>query len=191
MKSVKIDDLYFAPGIRYDDVDWQDDSEVVKAFEKRLCGLYMEPTRELCDDDRNVFAAGVMCTVTIDMLARFTYDQQRGVRKRFTKWLKDAESNFKCTSLGEGDKSLADRVYEDFRNGTVHEGRVKKGGQFSLRIDGLFATDNGIIVLNPEKLLELIKCQAKAWIETLQEDSDARKKFCDTLREDLEDDIAS
>lgn len=51
-------------------------------------------------------------------------------------------------------KSIARLFYEDFRNGLVHEGRIKNRGQFSLDLDQLLDFDHLAMVVNPRMLLE-------------------------------------
>ena len=45
----------------------------------------------------------------------------------------------------QGD-ALAERFYEDFCNGLVHEGRVKNGDQFSLEVDETVKELQGLLL---------------------------------------------
>lgn len=67
---------------------------------------------------------------TIDVLSRLKYDIDE-VRKRYVSWLVSEIPDFGLPIPKYKDQKLADLFYKQFRNGLVHEGRIKDGGQFS------------------------------------------------------------
>jgi hypothetical protein len=109
------DILYFAPGIRFDGVD-VDGPRLPEQFKRRMVGFYLEPARE-CTRLSFAFAAGVLLVSCVDALARLRFGD--GVGKRFKKFAAE-----ELQSLSGGD--VAERLYDEFRNGLVHEARLKK-----------------------------------------------------------------
>jgi hypothetical protein len=88
-------------------------------------GFYLEPAAR-CAADRHAFAAGVLLVTCIDALARMRFNNPK-VGDRIKRFAREELRSFSASGL-------ATRFYEDFRNGLVHEARIKNGGQFSLDI---------------------------------------------------------
>ncbi len=157
--------LYFAPDLKFDLVKWNDKEALIKAFEDRINGFYLGPSQKLCQLNKfYAFAAGVLCVSTIDCLAMISISPNR-VGDRFKQWTQNniAELN---------QSSLASRFYEDFRNGLVHEGRIKKGGQFSFETDNkLLKIDEGVMIINPDILIQKINYSFNQYIRRLKTNS--------------------
>lgn len=118
----KGDILYFAPGIRFNQIDLNGPT-LPEQFNCRITGYYIKPAEECCERGQ-AFAAGVLLVSCIDALARFKF-KTNDVGKRFKDFVQQELPSF-------SNKELAKRFYEDFRNGLIHESRIKLGGQFSL-----------------------------------------------------------
>ena len=143
-------------------LDGGDKERVIQMFEQRVKELYLEPARLLikCAKRRrnyigSLFSAGLICVSTIDFLGRYYMGcQERNVESRFICWLL---SYMRPPFNGYLAKKFM-ILYKDFRNGLVHECRIKNGGEFSLNIDNLFVlkeVDNRkYLVVNPEVLLK-------------------------------------
>ena len=134
------------------------------------------------------FSAGLICVSVIDFLGRFYFGQcqrRRDTKCRFISWLlKYTGSSF--------DFDLADKFYTDFRNGLVHECRIKNGGEFSLNISNLKEERNGgkHLAINPKILLEEIKNGFKKYLEDLKRDSILFKRLRDCLMTDFKEDFS-
>ena len=131
--------LLFAPGIRFDQADLQGDA-LPAQYRQRMAGFYIEPA-VVCADHGHAFAAGTLLVACIDGMVCLRYCDAV-VRHRFIKLAQEDFRSFRTAAL-------AARFYEDFRNGLVHEGRVKNGGQFSLEVDETVRELQGLLLINP------------------------------------------
>jgi hypothetical protein len=173
------DHLYFAPGVRFTEVNF-DDVHLPEHLRARIQGFYLQPASE-CAGAGHAFAAGVLVLVCIDALARFsTGDPAVGQRfKRFAR--------AKLRSFAAGD--LADRLYEDFRNGLIHEGRIKSGAQFSLEFAETITRIDGLMIINPARLADEVRAALDRFIEDLVRDAGARRRLSQALKRDHEGDF--
>ena len=187
------DELYYSPSCTFkklkDMVD-NNRSEIIKAFKERVEELYLKPAELLIqrakEEKENMgflFSAGLICVSVIDFLGRF-YTGQNCVRNRFIEWiLKYMNRSF--------NSEISDKFYEDFRNGLVHECRIKNGGEFSLEIDKpidvVQMEKYDYLVVNPEKLLEEIREAFENYITDL----DKRNKLYEQLKKIINSDFES
>jgi hypothetical protein len=157
-------ELYFSKNLRFSEVNWNDKKSVTDAFKNRVETFYLEPAKKLIEtgDPFYAFAVGVLCVSTIDFLACVSINP-RAVGERFKQWVRD--------NISEFDKTLADRFYLEFRNGLVHEGRIKNCGQFSFDTDNeLFKTMKGAMIVNPSLLLEAITNSFNIYINKVEKE---------------------
>jgi hypothetical protein len=108
-----------------------------------MFGFYVEPA-EACADRGQAFASGVMLVSCIDALARVQFSDPK-VGDRIKRFAREQLKSFPT-------EALATRFYDDFRNGLVHEARIKEGGQFSLEIGGTVEELSGVMLINPARL---------------------------------------
>jgi hypothetical protein len=153
------DILYFSPKYKFIDLKWDDKDNLLKAFQDRVEGFYIEPTRKL-NEEKKAFAAGVLCVATIDSLARIETGLDK-VGDRFEYWVKNNIEQFNRPNPDKPSQTLAYRFYDEFRNGLVHEGRIKNAGQFSHDRNELVNTVevNGaesVMIVNPDCLLNAV-----------------------------------
>ena len=176
--------LYFSPKYKFRDLNWDNKEDLINAFRDRVKGFYLDPAKEL-NKKKYGFAAGVLCVATIDFLARFETGLLNDVRNRFEEWLKKHIEEFK-------DEDLAYRFYNEFRNGLIHEGRIKNGGQFSYEFDELVTggdSENSPMIVNPGKLLEAIEKSFNNYIKTVEKDECAFALLKCALKRDFQKDI--
>jgi len=198
MRRTREGELYYSPSCKFEDlkkvIDNGDKDKIIIMFKERVKELYLEPARLLIEhakEDRNmgfVFSAGLICVSVIDFLGRFYMGcPEKDVGSRFICWLL---SYMRPPFNGY----LAKRFYEDFRNGLVHECRIKNGGEFSLNkgetIKGE-VDDNGVryLVVNPEKLLKKLEDGFKNYLDDLQQDEDMFRQFVECLKKDFKEDF--
>lgn len=131
--------LFFSPTIKFEDIEIESQENFPAQFKKRIEGFYLEPIK-LLNKESNAFAAGVLLVSCIDALSRYDskYAKLDTDQKRISQWVQE-----KLPSFEDGYNS---RFYYDFRNGLVHEARIKKAGSFSYEIDKTF-------ILKDEKMV--------------------------------------
>jgi hypothetical protein len=176
---MRIDELlYFAPGITFDQVDFSGE-RLPEQLAARVRGFYLEPAR-LCAAAEHGFAAGVVLLACVDALARWTTGS-RDVDARFISF-----AQRELPSFAEG--SRAEQLYTAFRNGLVHEGRIKAGAQFSFDFQGTCEDLQGVLVINPTLLAREIDAALTAWVAELRSNRTLRAQLARRLAQDHKDD---
>ena len=177
---MRIGDLiYFAPGVRFTEVDLNG-AKLPGQFECRISGYYLDPA-DHCSERGEAFAAGLVLVSCIDGLARLQYGGRVG--ERFRRFAQHELSSFQ-------EEPIARRFYEDFRNGLVHEARIKRGGQFSLEHNQTLTEDTDLIVINPQLLGREVRQALRRYIALLAVDDSLRAKFSARLREQFVEEFA-
>lgn len=173
---MRIDDvLYFAPDVRFDEVDYASET-LPMVFAARVRGFYLEPASRALDNG-DAFAAGVLLVACIDALARF--DVGGPVGQRFEQFARKRLDSFKN---GSG----ASVLYLDFRNGLVHESRIKRGAQFSVDFDPeqTYQRSQGVSIVNPRRLLGEVDEALSRYVEELSNNPQRRAEFANLLQQD-------
>jgi hypothetical protein len=172
---MKIDDvLYFAPGLRFDEVDF-DGPGLPSQLEARMVGFYLEPA-DWCIKMKFAFAAGVLLTTCIDALSR-AQTGSPDVKRRFTSFCRGHLQSFVR-------QAIAERFYEEFRNGLVHEARIKKGAQFSFDFDETVTEVDDALILNPAPLALEVRQGLERYIQHLKRNAAERGEFAARLKAD-------
>lgn len=175
---MKIDDiLYFAPKIKFSQVDWNG-RKLANQFKARIEGFYLEPARK-CAESEYAFAAGTLLVSCVDALARLRFGGN--VKTRFTKFARKELQSFSRDNLAE-------RFYEEFRNGLVHKARLKQGAQFSLGIGRTLKRFDGILVVNPEHLAGELSSALDSYGDLLRQNDTDRRELANRLKQDLSKD---
>ena len=141
------DYLYFAPDIRFDKVQL-DSPEVVRQYQKRIEGYYLEPARMLASKGYG-FGAVTILASALDALARFERPLTEKNRKRYISWTSKHVPSL--TAL-----DFARQFYDDFRCGVVHEGRAKAGCVFVPKTAYTIKVEGNLMGVNPEKFADEI-----------------------------------
>jgi hypothetical protein len=173
------DYLYFAPGVRFSQLDLSGPG-IAEQYEARIRGFYLDPAYELACA-RHAFASGLLLVACIDALAGLRY--KCGMGQRFKQWLKEELAG--CFT----DDDARESFYEDFRNGLVHEARIKKGGEFSLEQGTTVTACGGSPRINPLHLWKEVSAALSAYVKTLREDEAERTKFVANLRSTFEQEL--
>ena len=105
-----------------------------------------------------------------------------GVGARFQKFVGEELRSFS----GGG---VAQRFYDDFRNGLVHEARLKKGGQFSLKTKTTVEELGGLLLINPVYLAQEVRAALGSYVTLLGHDNSERERPAEALRQDHSDDF--
>ena len=194
MRRTREGELYYSPSYKFEDlkkaINNGDKDKIIIMFKERVKELYLKPARLLIEhakEDRNmgfVFSAGLICVSVIDFLGRFYMGcPEKDVRSRFICWLLSY-------MRPPFDGYSANRFYEDFRNGLVHECRIKNGGEFSLSIQKPLVKREGYLVVNPKVLLEKIKNGFNKYLEDLRKNNILSEELINCLKKDFESDFS-
>ena len=186
------DELYFSPNYKFIDLKWDDKDNLIKAFRDRVEGFYLTPTKELNKSKKYAFATGVICVTTIDFLARIELGLSDQVGRRFENWLKSNISDFNVPNPNNRSQSLAYRFYDEFRNGLVHEGRIKNAGQFSYNFSKsaeLVKVKDTVMIVNPGTLLEVINTSFDRYMDEVENKEFVFQAFRCALIRDFQIDI--
>ena len=161
------DVLYFSPKYKFKDLKWNDKKELIKAFVDRIKGFYLYPISKL-NREKNAFAAGLLCVSVIDILAKYQTGCSE-VKRRYTKWLEDNIEEFK--ERDHRNEKISLRFYKEFRNGLIHEGRIKEGGVFSYYVKNIHVEkineEASILMVNPCFLEDSIRKAFDRYIEII------------------------
>lgn len=174
------DELHFSPKYKFSELNWDDKTDVIEAFKDRVEGFYVGPTQKL-NRDKDGFAAGLLCVATIDFLARISLDAN-GVKDRIVKWLR-------TNIIGFEYPDLADRFYEEFRNGLVHEGRIKNAGQFSYEYRKVISVVDGTMLVNPDLLSNAVMSSFQMYLKKLRTDDLIYQALRSTLLSDFKREV--
>ena len=135
------DTLYFSPEHAFRDLDFTNTDQIALAFQDRVDGFYFAPAARLITSN-DAFAAGLVIFAGVEFVALAT--SEIGA----SDWLAD---NLKI------DATVTAKIWEYFRHGLSHEGRVKASAQFSFETGKVVVESEGIFVINPDHLLQGVK----------------------------------
>jgi hypothetical protein len=171
------DDLFFAPGVRFGDVDLSG-PDLAEQYRVRINGFYLVPA-QLCVERGYAFAAGLLLVSTIDFMAGLHHSAEdladRGVGADFRRF-----ARHKLQSFRSGD--LAQRLYDEFRNGLAHEARIKNAGEFSFDWPQTVRLAGGRLCINPAWLLREVEAALDQQIAELTQDEAKCEEAAERLR---------
>lgn len=197
--------IYFAPGIEFKTVDWDDYHALVEHFIARVYAYYITPAKKMSEWLENAghdpsvllgiaFGSGVICCTTIDFLARIELNTN-AVGIRYTQWLKKYIPEMNNSDPDNDQQTIAERFYGEFRNGLIHEGRVKNAGQFSLDPDPFYPPSQVVsfvdhaMVVHPFNLLYTIEAGLHRLCIELHSDPDRLAQFAVSIKNTYQTDI--
>lgn len=180
--------LFFAPGIEFKDLRWEDIDFLIYAFSQRIEGFYFAPIQLLLESGQ-AFGAGALCTTIIDFLAAFSENTTANVGQRYERWLKQNLAEFDQPNPDDTSTILAKRFYDEFRNGLVHEGRIKNAGQFSFENDQTIAFENDAMIIHPGFLFGGIVQAHQNYVQSINQDEFSRQSFRSTLTDWFSEDM--
>jgi len=169
------------------DINFDDRNCTIDAFKSRIEDFYIKPATQLVESN-NFFAAGVLSVCTIDLIARYELASDK-VGERFVSWTNKYIKEFNLKDSNNPGKTFSDRFYSDFRNGLVHEGRIKGGSQFSDFFPDLITLEGKIMVINVRLLIDSISKSFDCFIKQISENTERYTLFKDTLLNDFKIDL--
>lgn len=177
----KGDVLYFSPKHKFINLDWNDKEKLTDAFKDRVGGFYLHPAKIL-NERQYAFAVGTLCTTIIDFLARIEFGLDK-TGERIKKWL--LKYIPECFN-----DNLAERFYREFRNGLVHEGRIKRCGQFSYdHKEELIHLIDDVLIINPNLLLGKIIKAFDSYLKEVKTDEFKFQQLRCALIRDFQEDV--
>lgn len=186
------DILYFSPSFKFEDIDFADKERTIEAFKDRMYGFYLSPAKRLLDSN-DAFASGLICTSVIDILARYMIGIDE-VGKRITKWIIENVDGFDHEGAFNDDNyknTIAYKFYSRFRNGLVHEGRIKELGQFSFEYQHILKVYDEAIIVNPKILLDQLMEIFNNFCDELLANEDKYNRFQSMLEEDFTQELSA
>ncbi len=82
-----------------------------------------------------------------------------------------------------------DLVCDDFRNGLLHEGRIKRAGQFTYKIPKTVQVERGVVLINPRILLDQIRVAFKDYLKKTRSDRRRLQILARAVMEVFEEDF--
>lgn len=172
--------LHFSPNCIFGELDFDNRERLIECFRDRIFGFYIEPAK-LLDKENLAFSCGLLCAATIDSLARILYPDKK-VGFRIMKWLDNNIAEFR-------EDKYSERFYYDFRCGLVHEGRIKNPGEFSYDSEELVTRVDGVMRINPRRLLLRLERAVEKYLLELESDPISFSKFKEALEKDFEEEV--
>lgn len=173
--------LFFSKNYTFKDFKNGDKQKRLAAFQDRVYSLYIDPINILIENEA-AFGAGVISVSLIDCFVRVMFRIPRSNPDSYKKWLKSNINDF-CKD------DYAKRFYEDFRCGLVHEGRIKKAGQFTFSIREIIKKENGIFFVNPSLLSKKLIDVFEEYLILVENNSEEYNKFEAFLLSDFKEDF--
>jgi len=69
------------------------------------------------------------------------------------------------------------KINEDYRNGLIHEGRIKNLGQFSFEFNELIRVESLCSVINPTILLDETRIRFSEYLKIAKDNKEEMHKF--------------
>lgn len=179
--SVRDGTLYFAPNVRWDEVDFNRVEALRAQLRHRFEGFYLAAAERLLRDRGphgiEDFAAGLIILCAFDAIARLWTGKKDQVSQRFTQ----AFNTFAPKVVEGFDPGWTPSLYDKFRNGLVHESSIKKDARFDIKAVEFISIDGGVYVVNPKCLLQITRCALDGLLDPNKDFAQATK----ILREDF------
>ncbi len=171
-------DLQFAPGIPFHALDFRS-GKLADQFEARIEGFYIDPALSLAKN-RFDFAAGLLAVCAADALGGI-FTGASGTRSRMV--------GFFRTIPGLDRKNFAELFCDDFRNGLVHDARVKNGGKFSINYDDAAVPFGSSLEVNPYALALNVRKTLREQCAQARKNAAELKALAAVIKRRFEDDI--
>lgn len=185
------DIIYFAPDIRIDQIDFNDRESLISALSLRIKEYYFRPVELLLANGNpsNAFSVGVLVVTAMDAIAYYSVKEHIGNHSgsnRIAKLL--IEINEFGFYSSDRDK-IANTFTAKFRNGLIHEGRIKAGNQFSFCYGSVFEKDEEFLIINPRLLFECVRQYFSDYTENLRLNNFAFSQFQSRVKIQFESEI--
>jgi len=137
--------LYFSPNVKFADLGTAGPQTLLEAFRDRVEGYYLQPAMRSVEAG-DAFAGGIVCCAAIELIADMLADQQP------CDWL--------AANIPEFANAETRPFWGYFRDGLMHEGRIRGNeqlsGQFSLQAPRMVERIGSLLIVNPGLLLNTV-----------------------------------
>lgn len=170
------DVVYFSPDLRIVDVDFNDRPRILNAIQSRIEEYYLAPARML-NANNMAFAAGVMLLSAIDAIAYYSIPRNKSNSR-----IEALISQLDGVGRFPNPQSISSKICLNFRNGLIHEGRVKNGCQFAYNYPELLWQEHDFLILNPALLFQSISEYFEGFMNVLRRDLASYEQFSERLQ---------
>jgi len=170
---------YFAPGVPFEALDLSG-KQLPDQLLARMEGYYLGPA-ERCIKVRDAFAAGVLLVTCIDAISRFDFGPNRAERKVG----KDFSTFVRIRLPSFRDQNMATLLYKKYRNGLVHEARLKEGCQFSFGLKSTLDISRKFPVVDPSGLLRELRSAVSALVQEMRDSKAFQKELLKYVRREF------
>jgi hypothetical protein len=153
--------LFFAPGVRFRDLDVNDREALANALASRAERWFFEPAESVASSAP--FASGIVTVCFIDAAAEFA-------GMTMVDWLQSAVPDTLARDPRRNGKSIAVSFQEDVRNGLVHHARLSRGAEFSTELERPMLIIGNVLVVNPILLLAALRARWESFLEDVRSD---------------------
>lgn len=171
--------VFFAPGVTFEQLDL-DGTELPDQYRRRVEGYYLDPA-ELLIRAGSGFAAGLITVAAIDAMSRLYFGPNR--LRRVTN--RDFRTFARHLLPSFGKPKAADLLWENYRNGLVHEGRVKEGCQFELGRQTTLDLTGPLPLIDPARLLAEVRAALQQLVKEMKESASFRREMAKLLRREF------
>lgn len=167
------DGLFFAPGLRFKDLNLDDATALADALRDRAQAWFFKPARHV--GGSSPFAAGVVVVCFIDAAATLEGTE-------FAEWIHGALPNSANADPRRLNKTVAESFEEDVRHGLVHHARLNRGAEFSLDSESALEIIQSVLVINPLQLLDVVETRWEKTLARLCSEPDVHRSIRDEIR---------
>lgn len=178
------DIIYFSPNHKTPDLDLNDGNKLMEAFIDRVEGFYLRPAEKLTDEF-DAFAKGVLILTAIDFIGEFFIRTESANRiKAFCSELPSIKKLDNKES-----KRQVKIINDDYRNGLIHEGRIKNLGQFVDVVKDLFISGEGNSMINPTIMVNETRLTFYKYVAEIKESKEKMYHFKNKCKQHFEKEI--
>lgn len=146
--------LYFAPSIRFKELNLDDPEALAIALDRRIENWYLDPAEKIVR--YYPFASGTLLVCFVDYAAGLIHGRPP-TKRDVADLLEEATREFRELDPRRSGKTLAISFVDFVRNGLVHNARLSCGAQFSVDCEATVEVVNGILIVNPNNLVKELR----------------------------------
>ncbi|CAM1369459.1 hypothetical protein [Tenacibaculum xiamenense] len=178
------DILYFSPNYKTPYLDLENGEILLKAFVERVEEFYFKPAQKL-NNEFEAFSKGVLILTAIDFIGDYFIRTGNSDRiKKFCSGLKSIKKLSKNEII-----SITKIINDDYRNGLIHEGRIKNMGQFFYGVNQLIVIGDKNTMINPNILLDETRERFYEYVQKIQNSKEEMFRFREKFKQRFENEI--
>jgi len=179
------DQIFFAPGIRFRDLDL-DGTQLPEQYGARIEGYYLTPAQRAAEAG-DALASGLITLTAVDAMSRMYFGPNRADKRLVHS---DFQSFAQQRLASFAEPETAKILYEKFRNGLVHEARLKDGCQFELQLSRTFDNNGPVSIIDPARLVVEVRAALEVIVCEMKSSQQFRKEFSNCVRREFSFELA-